>query len=103
MRAGVDTKVQRGIVSAPANPGVYVMAQHVAMASNDPLVIPANVRSELGMQDGGKFIVHVEDGQIRLEPFQAAVARAQAIGSVEKLGVPATVSPLKLKPSLAPR
>jgi len=55
------------------------MAQHVAMASNGRLVIPANVRSELGMQDGGKFIVHVEDGQIRLEPFQAAVARAQAI------------------------
>ena len=45
------------------------MTQHVAMASNGRLVIPANVRSELGMQDGGKFIVHVEDGQIRLEPI----------------------------------
>jgi AbrB family looped-hinge helix DNA binding protein len=49
------------------------------MASNGRLVIPANVRSELGMQNGGNFIVHVEDGQIRLEPIQAAVARAQAI------------------------
>jgi antitoxin PrlF len=55
------------------------MTQHVAMASNGRLVIPANVRSELGMQDGGKFIVHIEGGQIRLEPIQAAVARAQAI------------------------
>ena len=30
-------------------------------------------------EPGGKFIVYVEDGQIRLEPIQAAVARAQAI------------------------
>ncbi len=55
------------------------MPQHVAMASNGRLVIPANVRSELGMQDGGNFIVHVQNGQIRLEPIHAAVARAQAI------------------------
>ena len=57
----------------------YAMPQHVAMAPNGRLVIPANVRSELGMPDGGNFIVHVEDGQIRLEPIQAAVTRAQAI------------------------
>jgi hypothetical protein len=31
------------------------------------------------MQDGGNFIVHVQDGQIRLEPIPVAVARAQAI------------------------
>jgi hypothetical protein len=31
------------------------------------------------MQDGGNFIVHVQNGQIRLEPIHAAVARAQAI------------------------
>jgi len=49
------------------------------MASNGRLVIPANVRSELGMQNGGKFIVHVRNGQIWLEPIHAAVARAQAI------------------------
>jgi len=49
------------------------------MASNGRLVIPANVRSELGMQDGGNFIIHVENGQIWLEPVRAAVARAQAI------------------------
>jgi len=31
------------------------------------------------MLDGGNFIVHVQNGQIRLEPIRAAVARAQAI------------------------
>ncbi|MFL5255300.1 MAG: AbrB/MazE/SpoVT family DNA-binding domain-containing protein [Rhodopila sp.] len=55
------------------------MPQSVVMASNGRLVIPANVRSELGMQNGGNFIIHVEDGQVRLEPIHAAVARAQAI------------------------
>jgi AbrB family looped-hinge helix DNA binding protein len=59
------------------------------MASNGRLVIPANVRSELGMQDGGKFIVHVRDGQIWLEPIHTAVARAQAI---VRRYVPETVS-----------
>jgi len=55
------------------------MSQRVAMASNGRLVIPANVRSELEMQDGGNFIVHVQNGEIRLEPIRAAIARAQAI------------------------
>jgi len=55
------------------------MPQHVAMAANGRLVVPANVRAELGMQGGGSFIVHVEDGQIRLEPIRSAIARAQAI------------------------
>jgi AbrB family looped-hinge helix DNA binding protein len=55
------------------------MSQRVAMASNGRLVIPANVRTELEMQDGGSFILHVQNGEIRLEPIRAAVARAQAI------------------------
>jgi AbrB family looped-hinge helix DNA binding protein len=59
------------------------------MASNGRLVIPSNIRSDLGMQDGGKFIVHVQDGHIRLEPIHAAVARAQAI---VRRYVPATAS-----------
>jgi bifunctional DNA-binding transcriptional regulator/antitoxin component of YhaV-PrlF toxin-antitoxin module len=48
------------------------------MAPNGQLVIPNNVRAVLSMQDGGHFLLHVEDGQIRLEPVQAAIARAQA-------------------------
>lgn len=55
------------------------MHQHVTMAANGLLEIPEDVRTGLGMTEGGKFILHVEDGQIRLEPILAAVARAQAI------------------------
>jgi len=39
------------------------------------------------MQDGGDFIVHVQDGLIRLEPIQAAVSRA-----IVRRYVPETVS-----------
>lgn len=49
------------------------------MAANGRLVIPANVRAQLGMPNGGTFVVEVQDGQIRLEPLAATVARAQAI------------------------
>lgn len=55
------------------------MPEHIAMAANGRLVIPASIRSELGMQDGGAFIVHVENGEIRLEPIRTAIARAQAL------------------------
>lgn len=55
------------------------MPKHIAMAANGRLVIPASIRSELGMQDGGTFIVHVENGEIRLEPIRKAIARAQAL------------------------
>ncbi len=55
------------------------MRQHVAMGANGRLVIPSSARSALGMQNGGTFILHVQNGQIRLEPIHAAVARAQAI------------------------
>ncbi len=41
--------------------------------------IPAEVRAQPGMPEGGAFLVHVENGQIRLEPIQTAIARAQAI------------------------
>jgi len=31
----------------------------------------------VGMEADGRFIVHVEDGQVRLEPVEAAVRRVQ--------------------------
>jgi bifunctional DNA-binding transcriptional regulator/antitoxin component of YhaV-PrlF toxin-antitoxin module len=55
------------------------MSRRIAMAANGRLVIPASVRSELGMRGGGSFIARVERGQLRLEPIQAAVSRAQAM------------------------
>lgn len=50
---------------------------HVTMAANGRLVIPAHVRARLGMARGGAFVLHVEDGAIRLEPLATAIERVQ--------------------------
>ncbi|UEM20127.1 AbrB/MazE/SpoVT family DNA-binding domain-containing protein [Skermanella mucosa] len=59
--------------------GIHVMHPYVVMAADGRLVIPADVRSQLGMQEGGNFILHVEGGQVHLVPIRAAVACAQAM------------------------
>jgi AbrB family looped-hinge helix DNA binding protein len=52
---------------------------HVSMATNGRLVIPARVRDQLGMAQGGSFAVHVENGSVRLEPMAQAIAEVQAL------------------------
>jgi antitoxin PrlF len=51
---------------------------HVTMAANGRLVIPAHVRSRLGMDRSGAFVLRVEDGAIRLEPLAEVIKRVQA-------------------------
>lgn len=52
---------------------------HVIMGSNGRIVIPANIRNQLGMPQGGSFVAHVENGEVRLEPIAHAIARVQAL------------------------
>ncbi len=52
---------------------------HVTMGSNGRIVIPANIRNQLGMPQGGSFVAHVENGEVRLEPIAHAIARVQAL------------------------
>jgi AbrB family looped-hinge helix DNA binding protein len=52
-------------------------APHVEMAANGRLVIPAKVRSELGISKGATFVVEVEDGVIKLVPFDLVIQRIQ--------------------------
>jgi len=49
------------------------------MGSNGRIVIPANIRNQLGMPQGGSFIAHVENGEVRLEPIAHAIARVQSL------------------------
>jgi AbrB family looped-hinge helix DNA binding protein len=49
------------------------------MGSNGRIVIPANIRNQLGMPQGGSFVAHVENGEVRLEPIAHAIARVQAL------------------------
>jgi AbrB family looped-hinge helix DNA binding protein len=54
-------------------------ADHVTMAANGRIVIPASIRNQIGMPKGGRFVVHVENGEVRLEPIAHAIARVQAL------------------------
>ena len=51
--------------------------QHLIMAENGRLVIPAALRQEINMSKGGKMIASVRDGTIVLEPMAVAVRRTQ--------------------------
>ena len=53
-------------------------ARHVIMAPNGRLVIPAGLRSALGMENGGAFVASVEDGTIRLVPLKDVIASVHA-------------------------
>jgi AbrB family looped-hinge helix DNA binding protein len=52
---------------------------HVIMAKDGRVVIPANVRAELGLPHGGALVLRTEDGVVMLEPIGHAIARAQAM------------------------
>jgi len=49
----------------------------LTIAPNGRVVIPANMRAELGFQHGGKVIARVVNGTVVLEPIEAAIRRAQ--------------------------
>ncbi len=51
---------------------------HVTMAANGRLVIPARLPAALKMGRGGAFVASLEDGVIKLEPFDRVVQRVQA-------------------------
>ena len=49
------------------------------VAPNGRVVIPADMRSVLGVKDGGKLIARIENGALVLESVQAALAGVQAM------------------------
>lgn len=52
---------------------------NLTLAPNGRVVIPANMRAELGFHGGGKLHARLADGAIILEPLDAAIRRAQAM------------------------
>ncbi len=56
-----------------------MLQANLTLAPNGRVVIPANMRAELGFQGGGKLHARLEDGVLILEPMDAAIRRAQAM------------------------
>ncbi|MBF0332537.1 MAG: AbrB/MazE/SpoVT family DNA-binding domain-containing protein [Alphaproteobacteria bacterium] len=51
---------------------------HVTMAANGRIVVPSQIRSNLGMEKGGGFVMTVDQsGTIHLEPLRNVIARVQ--------------------------
>ncbi len=54
------------------------MSSAAKMDSAGRLMVPSQVRKELGLTPGAELILRVEDGGLRIETRHAALRRAQA-------------------------
>jgi AbrB family looped-hinge helix DNA binding protein len=50
---------------------------HTTIAADGRVVIPADIRAELGLEGGDRLVVRVVDGTVVLEPVQTAIRRAR--------------------------
>jgi antitoxin PrlF len=50
---------------------------HIVMAENGRLVVPAQLRQQLGMAKGGKLVASIREGSLVLEPFDVAMRRVR--------------------------
>jgi len=50
----------------------------LTVSANGRVVIPARIRSELGLRSGEKVVARICDGALVLEPIAVAIKRAQA-------------------------
>lgn len=51
---------------------------HITMAANGRLVVPAPLRSEIGMPEGGALVMSVQNGKLILEPYRLILERVRA-------------------------
>lgn len=52
-------------------------AVRVKIGTNGRLVIPANLRKEVGLADGRTVLLEASRGELRVRPIEDAVSRAQ--------------------------
>jgi antitoxin PrlF len=55
------------------------MQANLTIASNGRVVIPANMRAQMGLSEGGKVVARIENGAVILESIEAAIQRAQSM------------------------
>jgi len=53
------------------------MSARVELKANGRIVIPAAIREQLGFSPGDTLLLEVEDGVLRVESFDARLARIQ--------------------------
>ena len=53
--------------------------EHIVMAENGRLVVPAPLRQQLGLGKGGKLVASIRDGALVLETYENAIKRVRDI------------------------
>lgn len=57
------------------------MQVSLTIAGNGRVVIPADMRAQLGLKARDKLVARVAEGTVVLEPLQTAIRRAQSVYS----------------------
>lgn len=52
--------------------------QVVRMSESGRISIPAKQRRQLGLEEGGMVVTHVQDGELRIRPVRTVLAELQA-------------------------
>jgi AbrB family looped-hinge helix DNA binding protein len=55
------------------------MSVQVKVAANGRIVLPADVRKQLGLVGGGTLMLNVDEFGVTLTTFQQRIAKAQAL------------------------
>jgi antitoxin PrlF len=55
------------------------MGVQVKVAANGRIVLPADVRKQLGLEGGGTLMLSVDEFGVTLTTFQQRIAKAQAL------------------------
>jgi AbrB family looped-hinge helix DNA binding protein len=55
------------------------MGVQVKVAANGRIVLPADVRKQLGLEGGGTLMLNVDEFGVTLTTFQQRIAKAQAL------------------------
>ena len=51
----------------------------LTVSANGCVIIPARIRTELGLRSGGKVVARIGDSALVLDPLSIAITRAQAL------------------------
>jgi AbrB family looped-hinge helix DNA binding protein len=62
------------LIESTVKPALHAKA---ALSANGRIVIPAAIREEMGFAPGDMLLMEVEDGVLRVESFDARLARIQ--------------------------
>ena len=65
------------MVAIPARTTQKRKSRKTRIGSGGRLVIPAEIRQQLGLEEGTSVVMRVEDGELRIMSFHEAIRRVQ--------------------------